>query len=394
MVRRPERKIVKVDSAAEGLSRPDLLILAQKVFENSSMKCSPAFAQFRMPDHLRDIINAKREGVFDYGACVIETEEEVQYPPCDIVMDVLDRVLADGPAEDMMEELGLEEGDFSRVFPGTKKGKKAGRKSKKETKPEEPEQTAEAPEEEEAEEQPPPKKRRQLRQKTKEPEPEPEAEEAGSDLVDISAILEPINDLRKDLGDVLEGQDKKFTGELKALGEAIDSIMVGLAAIAEMVNAVYITVGDHYRIADPNAELAEVDESVYDKLERLVGTDSTPAEEPAGEEQQDLDWDYLEKHFDEKQINRMTEEAAAKIIENGWTADDCSILKNGDVKYTGREESDNGKPDDTISLTKDDLQKMNIQELRDLAAKLGIDKAGKASYKKPLIQKILAASEG
>lgn len=75
---------------AAAQQRPQLVRIAQHVFGRTETNAMSAFSQFRTNDQLARIIQAKRDGVFDYGAHIKSTPQGFSKPSADEALAMLD----------------------------------------------------------------------------------------------------------------------------------------------------------------------------------------------------------------------------------------------------------------------------------------------------------------
>jgi len=75
---------------AAAQQRPQLVRIAQHVFGRTETNAMSAFSQFRTNDQLARIIQAKRDGVFDYGAHIKSTPQGFSKPSADEALAMLE----------------------------------------------------------------------------------------------------------------------------------------------------------------------------------------------------------------------------------------------------------------------------------------------------------------
>lgn len=106
-------------SVADVIStRPQLIRLAALVFENTAPAATRAFGQFMKSQDLGRLIQAKRDGVFDYGALILSTDKGQKWPTdVDKILAALDKAeKAELTAQDLVP-LFNDEGLAAELFP-------------------------------------------------------------------------------------------------------------------------------------------------------------------------------------------------------------------------------------------------------------------------------------
>lgn len=89
-------------------ARVRLVRLAQLVMDCPGIQYMPAFTQFRSSEDLATLIEAKRKGIFDYGACLVKTDMGLRYPnDTDAVLRALRCALNGNYGEIDIQRLGL-----------------------------------------------------------------------------------------------------------------------------------------------------------------------------------------------------------------------------------------------------------------------------------------------
>ena len=108
---------INTPTADAAKRRPNILALAQLVFGiGNGLAAAKSVTQFRNAD-LASLIDAEREGIFSYKACIVEGDNGLQWPKSDAVMEALAAARNDLADESIMTELGLDVSLFPQVFP-------------------------------------------------------------------------------------------------------------------------------------------------------------------------------------------------------------------------------------------------------------------------------------
>jgi len=147
-----EAERMSLDEARK--KRPTIVALAKDEFGIQGINALKAVSQFPKAQELVDLIQAKRDQVFDYGACIVETETGHAWPSRDVVLAVLRKAVSGELTEEDLEDLGLEPTaeNLSKVTMGGTKPSKEKTKSRRRTKKKQEEEQVATKEEKKAEE--------------------------------------------------------------------------------------------------------------------------------------------------------------------------------------------------------------------------------------------------
>lgn len=333
-------------------SRPALVRLAQEVFDRKSPSLVRAFGQFAKSQDIGDLINAKREGIFNYGAAFYETGSGVAFPTSvEAILSALHKAQAG-------EEVSLT--DIAAMYGGVNEdtmklavehGPKILGKSPAAAATPKVETKATPKEEPKVETQEPVVQAENVRQFRRATEPKAETPESGGDQTDL---VTQIKELRQSLADVLEkiSEDqstdaKEMFDDLTHLKSRVYAIEGVLGVIAENQEAINANISTLAQYLDPGAELKNVQTPLFD-----TSSPETQQVEPVREE--------VTKRF----VSQAEPEAREPAQTTGGEAGD---------------------------LTPEYVKGLELAELRELAGKLGVKDAHKIAFPKVARRKIHAA---
>ncbi len=398
-------------------SRPQLIRLAQEVFGRHTPGTVRAFSQFRSLTDLASVIEAKRKGVFDYGQLIIDTDTGVQWPrDTKAILTAIDKA-ADGKA-DKIDWSSL--GDYGDDVAGKALfGKSASAPTRKAEAPAPtPKPSGQKAEKvcsldgcdnklksrglcsrhynemrakEKAAEQ-----AQKANEQTSAPQPEeprskgfaPAAPSIDGEVVYTAntAVLERIDKLSIGLADAFETVLKEVKnidlkrasvvedeiGYVKNEVENVKAGLIGVASYLDVVNTNLQKIGEYL---DPFIEYAERP-AVVDTLMQL----SVP---------EDLE-------------ERMSPEVAgAHESERRQIAEKTSVTvpmseplepEIQDAIDSAQDPEPDEEPE-VVSYTREELQAMDLSDLRDEAERLGVPNAQNIPYKTSLVNKIIRLAQ-
>jgi hypothetical protein len=100
-----------------GNSRAKIVCLAQKVFDKTETQAVRAFSQFRTKSDIAEVIEAKRNNIFDFGICIRKTApNSFMWPAADVVLNCIQKAKNGEIDEIDLENLGLEETDLEKLL--------------------------------------------------------------------------------------------------------------------------------------------------------------------------------------------------------------------------------------------------------------------------------------
>jgi hypothetical protein len=326
---------VTIDTPIEDVlrKRVSLLTLAQLTFNKTSTRTLKALSQFRSPD-LAKVIQAKRDGVFDYGEHIKDTDNGVEYPESQEVLEMIEKAASGEAPEPVVE-----------AAPAPKpEAKKAA-----------------------------PKPRRKAAEKKAAPKKESKTQAAPvpqQDLVEEpGAIVERINELSAGLADAFDGLTNRLDESVSRVEGGLGTLAAGVRGLAGLLStaldrqdtlAQYVQ--QYVGLMDPDAdelEMPQVGEGPIRDIEacfRLV--DAAPA------------------------VNVAAAPVAEEAPAGAPDVDDAAPEKD-----TGPPAAPSGNG--TVVYTQDMLNKMGLNDLQDLADSLGIPDAKKKAYAPLLVRHIL-----
>lgn len=317
-------------------SRAKLITLAKLTFDNNSPSAQRAFSQFRKNEVIAELIEAQREGIFDYGEHIVKTDSGWEYPSAEEVIEMLEAAKEDG-------------GDEPKKKQTTKKATT----------------------------------RKATTRKTKAAEKKPETDSTTD------------NALVVDLGPVLEGQEDIFKAAT-CIGKGLRALVGMVENIYERQDELAAYLDPHAEL--PVVDEAVMED--LEALQALLGTEpekpaakktaakkqttkkaaSKPAET---DETEQIVTALKELDYDDAQIDRMTEDTVNQILTEEIPAEGVSILKNGKIKILNQSKDDNGEG--TAEFSDDDLNNMSFENLQELAANIGVADVEKITFK-PLLK--------
>jgi len=336
-------------------SRPLLIAQAQKVFGLQGVVYFPAFSQFRDVRDLALLIEAKTKNVFDYGRCVRTSKVGSIVYPNNVPTIMQSLLCAEEGRYDAIDlrALGLVEvvdgeevplATLEDVCPGSAKAPAKKRK---------------AP----AKKRAPSKRKTPLKRTVTDPPAirlvTPTRDEDTAPTVAVD--LQPLETAVGSIGMMLE-EHKGSTGEsLEALTKDVALLREGVVGLAAFLNTVNNNLKTVCAYLDPHAELEGPSESALTALASAIPEDSTIVEEDAPEEAP------ATKKRTRKKYKKAT------VVEK---------VAADEPAPTPAESSD------TLDFTRAELKAMGIEELRDIAEKVGVPKARELPYKQSLVTRI------
>jgi hypothetical protein len=369
---------------AEGTNkRAAMTRLACQVFNKSDGRILRAYTQFS-PQAMATLIEAKRKGVFDYGETIRKLSVGAWSFPNNpkAVLEALDLATegeydqVDLEAMDLLDEEGRPVIDTTRLFPTMKKPRAPKPKAEKpkETGPTEAElaelkaekeaaerkaaeeeaRRHEAAKAEKAEE----KRRQEVMEAQRQQAEEPAAPVSSDPLSAVSILAEkvvtPIREhianLSTNLGEVLEGMHKQNTEALQALQDEMNQ--------TSAQTDVRLNVIEQNQVALAKA-LQTFDRNVQQILMYFVDPHMEFEQLPLGD-------------FQATESAAETSESAAETSpeeseESGYEPDD-----KGSTVEEASEHADDGDEEDTVKrYTKEELEAMDLPDLRAYAESIG-----------------------
>ena len=313
------RKRITAETPTEEIitSRAKLINLAQMVFELTSNNAIQAFSQFRRNDQLAAVIEAKRQGIWDYGKHIQKTGTGYTYPPAKEALEMLEAAMQGGEEEPAQVEEVTEEPVLTR-------GQKAALTRKRNKEKREAEARAAADEGEAAAEE----AETALRPVEKRPEAPP--------LPGFGAMLaDGLEILTKEIAE-LHAETRRHTEASAVSIEDLNTVVgVHLEPIHKVLDLIMARQQVIVEYLDPYAEL------------------------PAT-------WD-------------VEVQPAAEVIEEAEGSFEATITP------ASKPEKGNG----SSSYTKEQLNKMSLKDLQEVATSLGIRDADKKPYKPLLVRTIM-----
>ena len=394
---------------AEPRSKPKLVKLAQMVFDRTSVDCFRAFSQFRNTDDLAALIEAKRKNVFNYAACIRNTDSGVIYPKdTAAVVGALAKAM-DGRYDEIdLRLLGLVDGEgdplvkMSDLCPGAQKP--ASKKKKTPTRAKKVKDGPSAAEEAEIREERKAAQGKKVKaemaaeraereaalRQTEEEEPEvtveadDRAEPRTSILLGSAEVLNELASLRTDLADSLNTvvqENKKAAllkndvledeiGYLKADLEQVKGAILGLAAFLHVVNENIATM---FAYIDPEEELEGPPQRVLDLLSNA---------KPEGFDDAPDDGDAVFAK-EQKKVRALIQEEVVVPIEEE-VEEETALVSN--------DEEDDEDDGEEVVYTRADLQAMDLKDLRAFASKVGVANASSIPYRTSLINRVTKAA--
>jgi outer membrane biosynthesis protein TonB len=356
----PTADVVKVRARIVGL--------AQLVFDHTGRDCIRAFSQFSKSKDLAKLIEAKREGVFDYSAAIQEVDDGYKWPSADNVLKCLAKAEEGELDEDDMKLLNLESEDLPLVLmeEKPKKAKKAAKKTaskkattSKKTKPAEEKKTASKPAAK-------PKSTAKSKPDPADDDLEARLDALGQDLENAFTTME------ENLTEAIQTGNENTLLGLRGLTGLMEAIYARQDVLAQMMKcyADQLNMGlaqeeaqDAYDDAGDPLELPAVNQdAVADIRAALSFSGGQPSDEEEVEEPEETEEE--------------AEESEAETEE--------------EEEQTSADDGDNGV-DETVTYTKEALEEMSDDDLRELAGKIGISNASKIAYRGVLIRKIQKA---
>lgn len=336
--------MTQIDPQTVVNSRPNIIKLAQDVFGRSGGNAVRAFSQFRLNTDLAALIEAKYQGIFDYGACIVDTDSGCKWPQPEKAMDALKKAMDGTISASDMTVLGLTEADFSKVVPAAPaKAQKASVK-----KPEEPRQTQPAP----------------VAAAPVEPQA-PAAWPRPAQAVASGNVVEAINNRFSDLGEGLEAAFRKISeanaaqvARISQMQSEIDALKAGIFGLIGMVSTVNKNVAlmAEYFV-DPGFQPAAFPEGLDAYLQRVAHhvPHEPQAQAVSATQAPEVDGAPVEAPKEEAPVQKAAVQAPAS---------------------------------ETVSYTDEELAAMEIDDLKKLAASLGVPNADKIAYKGVVIRRI------
>lgn len=355
--------------------------LACQVFNKSDGRVLRAYTQFS-PQALASLIEAKRKGVFDYGETIRKLSVGAWSFPNDpqAILRALD-LAAEGQYEevdlgsmDLLDDEGRPVIDITRLFPTMKKAPKTGSSKKKKGAKKKAESSNSKKEEEKAaakkkaeQEEREAAERDRLEREAAEREAQ-ESSESGEELehddeltaIDDELVVELAERVRKpvqehianlstNLGEVLEGMHKQTTEHLQAVQAEVDQTSAQLGARLDTIEQNQVVLA---------RALQTFDRNVQQILMYFV--------DPHMEfEQLPLEGFHL--------TNSAAETSQAAPPPESEEPDDEPDDEGSSVEEASEHADDEGESgEDTVErYTKEELEAMELPELRDYAESIG-----------------------
>ena len=395
--------------------KPKLAKLAQAVFDRFDMASFRGFTQFRSADDLAAVIEAKRKNVFDYGVCFQETDSGLKYPKnTNAVMTALRKAMDSKYDEIDFRAIGLVDIDgnptvsLTDLCPSAPAESKAPAKKKaapapKEKEPE-PEETgpseaelAELKKEREAkaeaDRKPEPRRTQPKRQREEEPASE---EPQQAVLIGSSEVLERIDKLAVDLADALttvveenrkaaHAKNDMLEDEIQYVKNELENVKAGIIGLANFLNVVSRNMQAIGAYLDPYLEYEELDDPTLDllKLSMPEDVEERLAGEPTIKE--------VIAENRERELDAAQEPAPAEPEpepEEEPQADEQELPPEPDPDPEPEEDDSDDDGEVSIEYTRNELVAMSIEDLREIAEKVGVANASKIPYKTSLVNRI------
>jgi hypothetical protein len=356
-------------------SRPRLINLAKVVFGHETTSTFRAFGQFRHNSHLAQLIDAKREGKFDYGVLIKETDAGATWPDSEIVMNALKEAEENGTlSETTCKYLGIEdEAELAKVL--MQKPKRKSTRKKPAAKKDPPKKAA-------------PKKTR-AKKPAPEPDPEPDQIEHQMDhgdnhadapiplpvATDLAPLLDRLDVLSNDLADSLQkavdyADDRleavlgKLSAQIEDLDEKVTTVLGVQALLGKMIEATNKNLETVGQYLDPHLELPLIVDGLPDFIPDLDEEDEPPNDSPPT--------NLLTADDDEDELPPEPESEPEPEPEE-----------------EPEEEAEDGEA--VIHYTDEQLQGKSLEELIQIAEDIGIADAHLIAFRGAAIRKIKKA---
>lgn len=324
--------------------RPKIINLAKAVFGRTSTGEMQAFSCFRKSKDLADIIDAKRDEVFDYGVCIKDTDTGVTWSDPDATLAALAKAKEGELGEDDLASLNLEASDLPKLLMVKEEPKKKKTTRKRKA----------------------PAKKKTAEKKTAETPP---AAQTAIDEAKERAFGDFDEALEQRLAAAFGALDERLTKRLDAVGE-ISGMIHGLVKdVRREIGGLYarldILLNNQHTLAaylDPHAELESWDD---------IRAEESPNQGPTDFENVEPDDGFIDP--------------------DDITSPDPD--KPEDTELPPAREDDK-----FVEFTREDLKKIGdsddgLEKLRTIAGELGIPKAAKIGYRAVAIRKILKVQE-
>jgi hypothetical protein len=353
-------------------SRPRTINLAKEVFGHTTMATVRAFSQFKSNAHLAKLITAKREGKFDYGVVIRDTDSGASWPGAAAVIKALSEIENVGElSQESVDALGIADKDeLAKLLmqapaaddkAAKKKAAAAKRKATIARKKKEKAEAERLAAEEAA-------AAAEAQASSPDPDPDPDDEQGGNHAdaeqgAALGLVLERIDQLSNDLADSFQKvvdftSDKvdaatgKNAEAIQLLDEKVTTTLGVLSLVGKMIEALNANVETLGQYIDPHLELP----LVIDGFDDEAGTPTLALVKDEEEEEPEV-----EVSADEEEEEPEVEEPPGD--------DDGEI----------------------VTYTDEQLQGKSLEELVKLAESVGIADAHKVAYRGVLIRKIKKA---
>ena len=387
----------------DAISRKQQIALLRLVIDCEDGDFIRALTQFAKRPEIGVLIEAKRQGIFDYGALLLDTSAGKRWPAAHQVMAAIEKAMsADGLTHDspewdaIVKSIGLDGSTTTRngqkitsseqlfeLVTGQAVAKKTETAKKVEPKPKA-EKKVEPKAEKVVSSQPPEEKGKPITPA------ETEALVTGASIDDITALFEILDEqMSEKIQNVHERMDTQNINLMK--------IMNLQSCLLELMLMIYKRQEQLDLFVDPAAEFPvlskQEEQNILDILSGAAYAD--PSEDVEPEQVQPK---TVVKKPDLKVVQREEEEpndASVAIDENKSDEDgeDTIIELTESMKDLSDTEFDEmlSGADDVIIENSAVLRQLNVEKLRSLAGRVGVGGAASLNHKGMLIERIRRA---